>query len=391
MLEFCFLFLYLYLFTYKTGAVLWRRVYILSNTTNISLLCLGKAKVFLSVRADSISQRALWSQLLMLIICLVFGQHLLTFPHHLLVFAHHLVAFARNLLTFARNFSFSSFARIWQTLFHYLTKWITPRFGSIHIQNLVISLDISNFQFQTKRLNESEMLQNGQTVWIKLKFYWQLKTFQWKHVCHCRNLYNKKNISFLRRMFRYNLLVEQIYWFNWEKIIKKIGAKELEIMSFNSIYTSCRSISSIRSRSNGLHDGWPSTYDATTTWWSRFPSRLCTLPSRILWTSFVINSIIVVIKVIISFIFYLLPDEEGLANTKNNFESARGTLNFVQNFFGFFFGITKLTYLTVVFNFFFGRIIRNTRKEPSRKHLILIYNFCFSSLGTSIQTSDSII
>lgn len=110
----------------------------------------------------------------------------------------------------------------------------------------------------------------------------------------------KKNILFLRRMFRYNLLVTTnlsnvIGW--KKKTVIKIGAKELEIMSFNSIYTSCRSISSIRSRSNGLHDGWPGTYDATTTRWSRFSSRLCTLPSRILWTSFVINSIIVIIKV----------------------------------------------------------------------------------------------
>lgn len=92
---------------------------------------------------------------------------------------------------------------------------------------------------------------------------------------------------------------------NWNWIHQN-GAKELEIMSFNSIYTSCRSISCVRSRSNGLYDGRPSTHDATTTRWSWFSSRLCTLSSRILWTSFVINSIIVVIEVSFLLSFWLL-------------------------------------------------------------------------------------
>lgn len=76
------------------------------------------------------------------------------------------------------------------------------------------------------------------------------------------------------------------------KIYTVFSAKEQQHKALNSFHTSCRSISSIWSRSNGLYDGWSSTYDATSTWRSWFSSRLCTLSTRILWTSFVINSII---------------------------------------------------------------------------------------------------
>lgn len=66
--------------------------------------------------------------------------------------------------------------------------------------------------------------------------------------------------------------------------------KSNQILFFcvNSFYSTRRTIGCL-SRSNGLHDGRPSAYDAKTSGRSRFPPRLRTLStSRILWTPFVI-------------------------------------------------------------------------------------------------------